>query len=59
MEDHSEGRLVDQFCAENVILKFDMTFLNFFNCVKNWKVLAYQYQTLCSNHFQVVTVQMK
>ena len=30
---------------------------NFFYYVKNWKVLAYQ--TLCSNHLQVVTVQMQ
>ena len=27
MEDHSEGRLVNQFCPENVILKFAGGFL--------------------------------
>ena len=41
MEDHSDGRLVNQFCPKNVILKFgggggglDMTFLNILLCQK-------------------------
>ena len=49
MEDHSEGRFVNQFCPRNnVILKFregeespDIRFFKFFYYVKNWKVLAY------------------
>ena len=56
MEDHSEGILVNQFYPKNIILKLggggrDMTFLDVFYYVKNWKVLAYQYQKIVLESF--------
>ena len=68
IEDHSEGRLVNQFCPENVILKFggggkgvpDMTFLNFLKLCQKLESVGLSVSDIVLESFPgSVTVQMQ